>query len=89
MTLEQHISEMNDRTSSRVSEMQKQGSLPEVRWAMVMLSLPFHFIKKYIVEGTWKQGYLGFTNAVLSVIDVLALHAKIWEGNLHKREEKR
>jgi hypothetical protein len=88
VTIEEYITDMNDRTSAQVSTMQKQNKPLSVHWGAVLLKLPAHFVRKFVLERGFHDGNSGFTNAMLSVLNMLTLYAKIWEGTLRRREEK-
>jgi glycosyltransferase involved in cell wall biosynthesis len=85
-TIGQYISKMNDYTSLQVSGKLKDSPDLKAPLVKIVLSPLSHFLRKYISQRGYKDGFHGFLLASLGAIYTLALYAKIWEYRFRKQE---
>jgi glycosyltransferase involved in cell wall biosynthesis len=85
-SISQYVAKMNDYTSLQVSNKLKDRPLRPVGPGRLILSPCSHFLRKYISNGGYRDGFYGFLLAVLGALYTLALYAKLWEYQRRARE---
>jgi glycosyltransferase involved in cell wall biosynthesis len=87
-SIRQYLAKMNDYTSLQVSNKLRDGKAARVGAGRLILSPCSHFLRKYISNRGYRDGFHGFLLAVLGSIYTLALYAKLWEYQEREREGK-
>ncbi len=78
-SIAEYLSKMNDYTSLQLSNRLREHPRGGASLFRLVLSPVSHFIRKYVSNGGFKDGYDGFLVAVLGSVYTLALYAKLWE----------
>ena len=87
-SIEHYLLMMNENTSLHVSETLRDRPTLNVGW-MTIVFRPFsNFLKTYIVQKEYKNGFPGFVAATLASINTLTFYAKCWEYRMREREGK-
>jgi len=85
-SIEQYLEKMNSYTSLQVSGKLKENPGIAVGWTKLIFSPLSHFLRKFISQKGYKDGFPGFLLAALGSIYTLALYAKVWEYRRRKTE---
>jgi len=83
-SIEQYLDKMNAYTSLQVSNKLENGT--QASLAKIVLSPISHFVRKYVSQQGYKDGFHGFVLAALGAIYTLALYAKLWEYRFRENE---
>ena len=87
-TIEQYLEKMNAYTSLAVSNKLNSDPITGISWTKILLSPLSHFLRKFISQKGYRDGFHGFLLAALGALYTLALYAKLWEYLFREREGK-
>jgi len=82
----QYFSKFNEYTSKAVIELNKKKK-SRSRFSIVLFA-PFYFLKFYIIERNFLNGYAGFLWSVISSFYVFVKYNKLYEYNHIKNQDK-
>ncbi len=87
-TIYSYVARMNDYTSLQVSNKLHTNPDAKVHWYNLLLSPLSHFLRIFVVNKGYKDGFPGFVLALLDATYSMLLYAKRWEYRLRKEEGK-
>jgi len=79
-----YFDKFNEYTTRAANELIKKNKSRNT--AKIIFSLPFNFIKHYIFQGNWKNGFPGWVWSIYSAFYPVAKYVKVWEGMNQKSE---
>jgi glycosyltransferase involved in cell wall biosynthesis len=85
-TIYSYVSRMNDYTSLQVSNKLSANPGTTAKWYNLLLSPLSHFLRKFLSNKGYKDGFHGFVLALLDATYTLLLYAKLWEYQMQRKE---
>jgi glycosyltransferase involved in cell wall biosynthesis len=85
-TIYSYVEKMNDYSSLEVSNKLKSGTSSHVRWNNLVLNPLSHFLRMFISNKGYKDGFHGFVLALLDATSAMLLYAKLWEHGMREAE---
>jgi glycosyltransferase involved in cell wall biosynthesis len=84
-TIYSYLARMNDYTSLQVSNILRTRPGKTVRWYNVIFSPLSHFLRMYLSNKGYKDGFQGFALALLDAVYSMMLYLKLWEFRFQQR----
>jgi glycosyltransferase involved in cell wall biosynthesis len=85
-TVYSYLARMNDYTSLQVSNILRSRPDRTVRWYNILFSPLSHFLRMYVSNKGYKDGFQGFALALLDAVYSMMLYLKLWEYR-YRREQ--
>jgi hypothetical protein len=85
-TIYSYVSRMNEYTSLQVSNKLRSNPHRTARWHNLLLNPLSHFLRKFVSNKGYKDGFHGFVLAMLDATYTLLLYAKLWEYQMQRKE---
>jgi glycosyltransferase involved in cell wall biosynthesis len=87
-TIYAYVEKMNEYTSLHVSNKLKADPQAEARWHNLMLNPASHFLRMYLSNRGYRDGFHGLVLSLLDATYSFLLYAKLWEYRMREREGK-
>jgi len=78
-SIEHHLQKINTYTSLDCRQKLKRLKSPRVRWYHLIFNPLSKFLRMYLVNKGYKDGFQGFLLAIFSAFSTQLLYAKVWE----------